>query len=89
MYTVHKARNNYDAHIVPDLMLIASEPFPDLDEDISLFEYQRIMQRDAVTILRALKASLPGGTFDRLFAEMAKEKASTLVVTLSNLEDQQ
>lgn len=48
---------------------------PTLDDEV--------FQKDAEAIVNALGRALPGGTFDRVFIEMARRKASELIVPAS------
>jgi len=64
---------------LPDLHIRATVEIPG---SISTDESQRMMQQDAEDIVVALVSTLPGGTFDRVLAEMLRRKLSSLVVPL-------
>ena len=60
---------------IPDLRLVAMQPFPDSPGTEALFG------SDAKQIVDALLASLPGGTIDRVLVLMLQHRASSLVVS--------
>jgi len=56
-----------------DVTIIVKDEFPAFD---SLEDSKRIHEFDAKRIEKVFHESLPGGTYDRLFAAMAERKAS-------------
>ena len=63
----------------PDLLIEATQEMTSGDYK-SLNEMQYEFQNQAEQIADALCASLPGGTLDRLLAELLKRKASHFVI---------
>ena len=61
----------------PDLLIEATQ---EIDSCESLAELASLCQENAEQIADALCASLPGGTLDRLLAELLKRKASHFVI---------
>ena len=84
--TVYKA-NGAD---VPDLELSAREPVSFRDDLDPGWERRlhTFYRQQAVAIVDALVRSLPGGTVDHLFAELAARKASLLRVVGDLPQDQ-
>lgn len=66
----------------PDLNIIANEPVPDnpIGDINSREKWNEFYQGQADYICKALRESLPGGTWDRLVAAMIREHASLLMV---------
>jgi hypothetical protein len=62
---------------VPDLLIEATEQFPDI-EDPKAARAQH--ERDATGIVSALLASLPGGTVDAVLRLLLEHRASLLRV---------
>lgn len=77
---VHKAQSFGGRAPQRGLMLQIATEFPLTNE---LRESAKIFERDAVAIARALRDTLPGGTFDRLVAELLRMKTSDLTVSRS------
>lgn len=59
------------------LDLSTSGPFPN---DLTVIQATTAHKNDADCIANALWATLPGGTIDALFAEMARRSVSSLIV---------
>lgn len=74
---VYKAQAIGSQKTIPDLLLSATKPVP---ETRNLEEGQALLLNDAKLIVEALKASLPGGTLDRVTALLLLDKSSSLVV---------
>ena len=65
--------------VVPPLHLVATEPYPDTTL-LSLDEMARIHDEQAKAIVKALRASLALGTWDRLVGYAILEHASLFAV---------
>lgn len=93
--TIHKAQGTSRGADVPSVQIILAESLPSLpprsgESMQSLFRrYDRQFYNEARRLLAALKSCLPGGTYDRLFALMAKDKASFLDVPQAGDEVEQ
>jgi hypothetical protein len=73
--SVYKAN---DSNVcVDDVRIEITSPMPDYD-GIGVITSR--FYEDALDLFKALRASLPGGTFDQLLALMLREKASHFVV---------
>jgi len=79
--TIHMAN---DDHATPAHIEIA-DPIQIGD---TVGETDRIMTTDARWLADALYNSLPGGTFDRLLAELFRRKTSHFVVSFGSFEQQ-
>lgn len=76
---VHRARDTAATAKVPGMSIHTGDPMPEVgwDERDTLLA---MFRGDALKLFDALKASLPGGTFDQLTCLMLKAKVSLLVV---------
>lgn len=75
---VHYAQNTNPANpVTPAIVSITKPQFPGGDSTDTM----RIFEADAQRIADALHAALPGGTLDRLTAELMRRAATRLVVT--------
>jgi hypothetical protein len=80
--TVHRASPVAD-QVIPEVTVIVATDVPELPPmssgqtvQESLATLATLYQQDAIAIARALRDSLPGGTFDRLVCELLTMKAS-------------
>lgn len=83
---LYKAQSTGDRE-APSHVITIDEELPDLPKAVGALPeaewYQRVakrFEREATELDAALHDSLPGGTYDALFAVMAKRKASVLFV---------
>jgi hypothetical protein len=81
MTKIYKAQQA-GSKLVPDIHLTGTEPFPQVVSSAAASLHLSQGQK----IFYALVHSLAGGTFDALFAEMARFKASQLVVPHRRIE---
>jgi len=63
----------------PPVVIKIDGRFPDFT---STSRWQAFEDQQAMSLHDALRRSLPGGVYDRLFAIMAEHKASDLIVSL-------
>lgn len=84
-FRVHKAQPVRGYEVVDDVHIIigGAGEFPHLDD---FAESDRLQGIDAGLILHALRSSLPGSTLDRLFALLAMERSSRLLVSTADLD---
>ncbi len=77
LYKAHPA-TSLPEDAVPDLTIVATETVPALPDILDEYarEYEELYSAQACEIADRLQASLPGGTWDRLLAEMMKRQAS-------------
>lgn len=64
---------------IPALEIVGTEAFPRATRE-TYRELEGLFDKEAKTIAAALRASLPGGTWDRLVAEMVRMHATLFVV---------
>jgi len=68
---------------VPDLLIEATEEIPRMETaDVMAGKQRERFQAEAIKIVDAMYASLPGGVLHHVFAEMARRRACELVVAL-------
>jgi hypothetical protein len=68
---------------VPDLLVEATEPIPELPySSLVNGEWRRMHEQEAKRIVDAMYASLPGGILHHVFAELARRRACELAVRI-------
>lgn len=81
--SIHRAQGHAHASDGPEpVTIIIEAPFPTNGAGDSYFH-----TTDATTLAEALHATLAGGTWDRLVAEMLRLHASNLIVTRPQQDD--
>lgn len=78
-FNIYKAQT-IGAHMTVDSTNInISEELPEYEATV---EYEAIFEKEALTLAGALLSALPGGTIDRLIAELLRRKATSFVIPL-------
>lgn len=82
--TVYKAQYFGPDNLVPDLRIVATETFPDLDFDLTASAFneahKKRFKEQADLILDGLRLTLPQGTLDALLVALLDYKRSIFVV---------
>lgn len=79
--SIHKAQG-IGERIANDAHITITEEFPDCEDSCGI----ALHRAGAASIELVLWSTLPGGTYDRLFAKMVQRKASSLRVSYGELE---
>jgi hypothetical protein len=64
----------------PALQITGLDPVPDSNKKDWESHYRQLYDVDALAIVNALHASLPGGTWDRVVCEMLRIQASLFAI---------
>lgn len=80
---IFKAQRIGQHMIVGSVTIVIDEELP---EQKTIEDNEAIFQKEAFTLADALLKSLPGGTIDRLVAELLRRKATSFVVPLFGRE---
>jgi hypothetical protein len=81
---IYKAQTIGQQMTVEPLVINISEEFPDFK---SIDEHDALFEKEALMLADGLLSTLPGGTIDRLVAELLKRKATSFVVPLFGREN--
>jgi hypothetical protein len=81
MKTIHAFVGAGTLSAVPRLTIICDQSVPDMEQTE---DYRTVYRQEAVRLLDAMSATMPGGLVDALLAELCARKASLLRVPLGS-----